>query len=195
MKNKKLNIIVKISILSAMALILSLIEFPLPIFPDFLKLDISDVPAILGAFAMGPVAGVMIELVKNILHFIFKNSSYGIGELANFIVGASYVYVSGIIYKTGKSRKTALIGLIAATITMGIVASIGNYLVFLPLYEKVLNFPIVAVVGLAKKINPSVVNLNTLIAYSILPFNIIKGAMLSIIVFLVYKRVSPILHR
>lgn len=195
MKNKKLNILIKISILSAMALILSFIEFPLPIFPDFLKLDISDVPAILGAFAVGPLAGVMVELMKNILHMIFKGGTAGIGEMANFIVGASFVVTSGIIYKQGKSRKSALLGVVAGTIVMGVVASLGNYFVFLPLYEKILNFPINAVVGIAKKVNPAVVNLNTLIVYSILPFNIIKGLMLSIIVFLVYKRVSPILHK
>lgn len=195
MKNKKLNTLIKISILSAMALILYFIEFPLPIFPNFLKLDISDVPAILGAFAVGPVAGVIVELVKNILHMMFNNSTAGIGELANFLVGASFVFVTGIVYKAGKSRMSALIGLISGTVAMGIIASLGNYFIFLPLYEKVLNYPINAVVGMASKINPSVVNLNTLIVYTILPFNLIKGLMLSVIVFLVYKRVSPILHK
>lgn len=196
MRNKKLSILIKISILSAMAFILYLIEIPVPIFPNFLKFDISDVPAILGAFALGPVAGVAIELIKNILHFILKNDgTSGIGELANFIVGGGFAFAAGIVYKIGKTRIVALYSLIIGTVFMTIIAAVGNYFIFLPLYESVLNYPVKVVVAMASKINSSVVNLNTLIVYTFLPFNLIKGVMISVIVFLIYKRVSPILHK
>lgn len=195
MKNKKLSISIKISILAAMGFILFLLEIPLPIFPSFLKIDFSDVPALLGAFSMGPLAGLVIELIKNLLHMMLKGDSAGIGELANFMVGSGFVVTAGIVYKRGKSLKYALIGLIAGIVAMGVVASIGNYFIFLPLYEKVLSFPITAVVGMASKVNPSITNLNTLVIYCILPFNILKGLIISLVVFLIYKRVSPILHK
>lgn len=195
MKSKKINLLVKISVLSAMSIILYFFEFPLPIFPSFLKIDISDVPAILGAFSLGPAAGVIVELVKNLLHLLLKNDSAGIGELANFLVGAAFVLPAGILYKTKKSRTSAFIGLAAGIIFMSIIAAVSNYLFILPLYEKVLHFPVAAVVKIAAGINPSVHNLNTLIAYTFLPFNLLKGFILSVVVFLMYKRVSPILHR
>lgn len=196
MKDSRLNKLVKISVLSAIAFILMvLIEVPLPIFPEFLKLDISDLPAVFGAFALGPVAGVAIELVKNILHAILKQGTAGIGELANFIVGSAYVYVAGVIYFKEKSRKRALVGLIFGVIAMALVAAAGNYFIFLPLYEKVLGFPISAAIAAAAKVNPSVTDLPTLIALSIVPFNLLKGVIVSLAAFLSYKRLSPILHK
>lgn len=195
MTNKKLSTLIKISVLSTMAFILMFFEFPLPIFPDFLKIDLSDIPALLGAFSIGPAAGIVIELIKNLLHLIVKNQTAGIGELANFIVGSAFAATAGIIYKNKKTRKGAAISLLAGIIVMGLAASLGNYFIFLPLYEKVLMFPVSAVIGMAAKVNKAVVNLNTLIIYSILPFNIMKGVIVSIITSLVYKRVSPILHK
>lgn len=195
MTNKKLSILTKISILSAMAFILYLIEFPLPIFPSFLKIDLSDVPALLGSFSMGPLAGVLIELLKNLLHLIMKNETAGIGELADFLIGSAFVFTAGMIYRNGKTKRQAVIGLLLGIVAMCIVASLGNYFIFLPLYEKVLKFPIPAVVASAKAINPSIHNLNTLIVFCFIPFNLIKGLIVSIVTLLVYKRVSPILHK
>lgn len=196
MKNKKLSVLVKISILSAMALILMFIlEFPLPIFPEFLKLDLSEVPVLLGTFALGPYAGVIIELVKNLIHVFLKPSTMGIGELANFVVGSSMVLTAGFIYKRERNKKGALKGLIVGTIVMAIVAAISNYYVFLPLYESVLGFKISMIVDMSSKVNPSIKDLNTLIIYSIIPFNLFKGMVTSLITFLLYKRVSPILHK
>ena len=193
MKNKKLSVLIKISILSAMAFIIYFIEFPIPVFPQFLQLDFSDIPALLGAFAMGPMAGVAIELIKNALHLL-RTSTLGIGELANFIVGAAFAATSGAIYKHLKTRKVAFISLISGTLVMAITASVANYYIFLPLYEKYL-FPISAIIGMASKVNSAVVDLNTLIVFSILPFNLFKGVVISVITFLMYKRVSPILHK
>ena len=196
MRDQKLNKLVKISILSAAAfLLMFFIEIPLPIFPEFLKLDISDLPAILGAFALGPAAGIYIEALKNIFHAIAKPGTMGIGELANFVVGGAFVFTVGIIYNLKKDRTHALYGLAAGIIVMVIVAAIGNYFVFLPLYEKVLGFQVNAVIGMAAKVNPSIKDLNSLILLSIVPFNLLKGIIVALIAFLSYKSMSPILHK
>lgn len=195
MKDQKLNRLVKISMLSVIAFILMFIEVATPFFPPFLKFDISDLPALIGAFALGPVAGVAIELLKNILHGIFVGGSAFVGELANFLVGAVMVYVSGYIYNKRKSRGTAVTSLIAGTLTMTAAASVLNYFVFLPLYETVLHFPINAIVEMGNKINSSITDLNSFVVWAIAPFNLIKGMLVSVLTMLVYKSVSPILHK
>lgn len=196
MKDKKLNTLIKISLLSAIAFILMFFELPLPIFPSFLKIDLSDLPALIGGFALGPVAGVFIELLKNVLHVIFKGTSTAlIGELANFLVGSVFVITSASIYAKNKTRKNAIISLIIGSIIMSIAAGILNYYLFLPLYDKVLGFKIAAVVGMGSKLNPRIINLFTLILWSIIPFNLIKGIAVSAVSLAVYKAVSPILHQ
>ena len=197
MKNSRLNKLVKISVLSTIAfLLIYFLELPLAaIFPEFLKLDISDVPAIFGAFVLGPIAGVAIEALKNVLHVIFKPGTMGIGELANFVVGGAFVYAAGAIYSIKKNRKHAIWGLAAGTIAMAAVAAIGNYYVFLPLYESVLGFKISAVVGMGRSVNPAITDINSLIILSIIPFNLLKGVVISLITLLSYKKLSPILHK
>jgi riboflavin transporter len=195
MTNKKLITLIKISILSAMAFVLYLIELPLPIFPAFLKIDLSDIPALLGAFAMGPIAGVIVELVKNVLHLMLKPDGMGVGELANFIVGSGLAVTAGFVYNRGKSRAHAVTGLLSGIVVMAIVACIGNYFLFLKLYELVLHFPMEAIIGMAKSVNGAIDTKLKLVIYSMLPFNLLKGFIVSIIVFLIYKRVSPILHK
>lgn len=182
MQNKRLHTLCKISYLSAIAFVLMLIEIPLPFFVSFLKLDISDLPALFGALAMGPWVGVVIELLKNILHGIIKTDSAWIGELANFIVGAAFVYAAGLIYSIKKDKKHAFAGLIAGTAVMAIAAALGNSFIFLPLYQKVLGWPL----------PQSVVSF---IVYSIVPFNLFKGVVISVLAFLLYKKLSPILHK
>lgn len=195
MSSKRLSKLIKVAVLSAMAFIIMFIEIPLPLFPEFLKIDLSDIPALLGAFSMGPIAGVAVEVIKNVLHFILNGKTAGVGELANVTVGAVYAFTAGIIYKRKKSRKNAILSLGIGVIVMSVVASVLNYYVFLPLYETVLNFPIAAIVATGAKLNSSITNLNTFVVYSILPFNIIKGIVESIVIFLVYKKISPILHK
>lgn len=194
MKNEKLNILVKVSMLGVIGFLLMFIELPLPIFPNFLQIDIGDLPALIGAFAMGPIAGVLIELLKNILHAIFKGNTAFIGEFANFAVGSVMVLITGYIYNKNKSRKTALGSLVLGTIVMSLFATILNYVLVLPLYESVLGFPISAVVAMGNKINSNITNLNSFVVLSIMPFNILKGVLISALTMAVYKGVSPILH-
>lgn len=195
MKDQKLNKLVKVSLLSVIAFMLMFIEVATPFFPSFLKIDISDLPALIGAFALGPMAGVTIELLKNILHGIFVGGTAFVGELANFLVGAILVYVSGYIYNKNKTRGTAITSLIAGTLVMTVAASILNYFIFLPLYETVLHFPISAIVAMGNKVNSHIKDLNSFVILAIAPFNIIKGVVLSILTTVIYKSVSPILHK
>lgn len=195
MRDEKLVKLIKISLLSVMAFLLMYIELPIPIFPDFLKLDISDLPALLGAFALGPIAGVVIELFKNILHGMLATKTAFVGELANFLVGSCLVLVSGYIYEARKSKGGAFAALLIGVICMSIFAGILNYFVVLPLYEKVLGFPVAAVVGMGSKINHNIVDLNSFIIWSIIPFNLFKGIVLSVMTLALYKSVSPILHK
>jgi riboflavin transporter FmnP len=195
MKSTKLNVMVKVSILSVFAFLLMYFEIPLPIFPNFLQLDISDLPALIGAFALGPVQGVLIELMKNILHGIFKGGTAFIGEFANFAVGSIMVYTAGAVYQRNRTKKTAIVGLILGTIFMSVVAVIINLFIVLPLYEKVLNFPVKAVVGLAGKVNPKITDMNSFLVWAIVPFNLLKGVFVSILTMAVYKSVSPVIHK
>ena len=195
MRDEKLIKLIKISLLSVMAFLLMYIEIPLPIFPDFLKIDISDLPALLGAFALGPIAGVIIELFKNILHGMLAGKTAFVGELANFLVGGCLVLVSGYIYKVKKSKSGAVIALLIGSIVMSVFAGLLNLFVVLPLYEKVLGFPVAAVVGMGSAINPNIKDLNSFILLSIIPFNILKGIVVSAVTLGIYKRVSPLLHK
>jgi len=184
------NNFIRIALLSGISTVLMFIEFPLPLFPIFLKFDFSDLPAIIGAFAMGPLAGILIELIKNILHGILLSSTLFIGELANFMVGSIFVGTAGLIYKYNKSRRSAICGLVAGTVSMGIGASILNYFIFLPLYEKALGIKIQSIIKLSSKINKYIVDFKSLIYWTILPFNLLKGLIISIIAFFIYKKVS-----
>ncbi|MBW9152505.1 ECF transporter S component [Clostridium estertheticum] len=195
MRNEKLIKMIKITLLSVMAFLLMYIELPIPIFPDFLKIDISDLPALLGAFALGPIAGVLIELFKNILHGFLASKTAFVGEFANFLVGSVLILVSGYIYKLRKNKSGAIIGLLIGTIVMSVFAAILNYFVVLPLYETVLGFPITAVVAMGSKINHNITDLNSFIIWMIIPFNIFKGIVLSVMTLALYKSVSPILHK
>lgn len=195
MRNSNLSTLIKISLLSVIAFIIMYIEVAIPIFPNFLKLDFSDLPALIGAFSLGPVAGVLIELLKNVLHAIFKGGTAFIGELANFVVGGTLVFVAGMIHKKNKTFVNAIISLVVGTIVMSIVACIFNYFVLLPLYEKVLNFPIPAIIGMSAAVNGKIDSMFTLILYAFLPFNLLKGLIISVITLAVYKKIVPILNR
>ncbi|MFY9176136.1 MAG: ECF transporter S component [Caldicoprobacterales bacterium] len=187
-----LNGIVKIALLSAIAFILMLLELPLPLFPAFLKIDLSDLPALIGGFALGPVASIIIQLIKNILHFIFKNDGTGgAGNLANFIVGISFTVPAAIIYIKNRTKKGALIGMVVGTISLIILASLANYFVLIPLYAKLYSMDVV--MDLMTKANNFIVDVKTYVIFAVVPFNLIKAIFTSVITLLIYKKVSPLL--
>ncbi|WFA08712.1 ECF transporter S component [Tissierella sp. Yu-01] len=190
------RVMVKISVLSVIAFILMFFEFALVwLAPPFMKLDISDLPALIGALALGPMAGVIIELLKNILNLVIEGSTTGaVGELANFVVGAAFVYTAGAVYYRNKNFKNAIIGLGLGTIVMTIVISIANYYVMFPFYANLFGMPLEELVEMGTMINGKIVDMKSMVIYAIVPFNILKGIVLSALTILIYKRVSPILH-
>lgn len=195
-KGMRIKTLTKIGVLSAVAGVLMLIEMPLWFAPDFYKLDLSEIPVLIGAFALGPIAGIIIELVKILLNFIMNGTiTGGIGELANFLIGCSLIVPAGYIYKRNKTTKTAIIGMTVGTLTLAVVGALLNYFLLLPVYAKVFGAPLQAFIDMGNALNPLIVDLKTFILYAVVPFNIFKGIVVSAFTVLIYKRISPILHR
>lgn len=178
------------ALLSAIAYILAFMEFPVPLSPSFARMDFSDFPALIGAFAFGPLAGVLIELVKNALQ-LFSTSTGGIGELANFLMGASFVFTAGLIYRCHKTKKTAWIAGIVGSIVMGIVAVLSNYFILLPLFEEFM--PMEQLIASFAEFIPFIHTKLDVVLYNAFPFNVLKGLVISIVTMLVYKRLRPVL--
>jgi len=181
----------KIAMLSVIAYVIMFIEFPLPLFPPFLKLDFSDLPALIGAFAMGPMAGIIIEALKNILHFITKTTTGGVGEFANFLVGSALIIPAGILYIKSKTKKTAVYGVILGIILMSVVGAIANYYILLPFYAKMM--PIDQIIAWSAAANGAITDVKTLILYAVIPFNLLKGVIVSVLTMSMYKRISSLL--
>ena len=185
--------IVQIGMLAAVAVILMLFELPLPFAPSFYKLDFSEVPVLVGCFAMGPFAGALIELVKILLNFVMTGTSTaGVGEIANFIIGCALCVPAGLIYRSNRTRKNALIGMVAGTVLMAVIGGFINAFVLLPTYAAAFGMPIDALVGMGTAVNSHITNLTTFVLFSVVPFNIVKGVLVSVVVFLIYKKISPI---
>ena len=184
------------AMLSAVAFILMFIEFPVPmLIPAFIKMDFSDLPALLGAFALGPVYGVIISFMKNLLHIVIKGTSTAcVGELSNFILGAIFSAVAGYLYKHHKSRKTAIIGAVAGAVAMGVLSVPSNYFVVYPAYVQVYHMPLEAILGMYQAILPSADSLIKCLILFNLPFTLVKGLLDAVLCMLIYKPVSPILH-
>ncbi len=191
------RVMVKISVLAVISFVLMFLEFPLLMLaPPFMKLDISDLPALIGAFAIGPMAGVIIEALKNLLNLLIEGSTTGgVGELANFVVGAAFVYTAGAVYYKNKNFKSAVIGLGLGTLVMTFVISVANYYVMFPFYAKLFGMKIDDLVAMGTQINSRIVDMKAMVIYSIVPFNIVKGIVLSALTILIYKRVSPLLQK
>ena len=196
--NKKFGIseITKIAILASISVLLMFIKVPLPFAPTFMEMDIAELPALIGGFAMGPLAGFLIVCIKLLLNIIINGTkTFYVGELSNLIVSSTFVLTTAFIYKHNKSKKSALLGLVIGSITMSLVATLSNYFVIFPLYGKLLKIDLNAFVGMVAKINPLAKSYFTLTLFSILPFNLVKTAVTSIVTSLLYKRISPILKK
>ena len=176
--SKNLNKKVKIALLGAIAFIFMFIDFPILPAAPFLKLDFGDVPALLGTFALGPLAGVAIQAIKVVLCTLIKGSASAmIGEIANFSIGAVWVLVVGFIYNKRKTKKNAFVGLGLGVIGLTIFAVVCNYYVFLPLYSKVI-----------PALDATTINYMLTI---IVPFNLIKGVLVSFATAILYKKLAP----
>lgn len=193
-KNKmSVKMITQVGMLGAIAVVLMLFEIPLPFAPSFYEIDFSEVPVLVGAFAMGPMAGVFIEFVKILLNLLNGTETAGVGEFANFLIGISFCLPASWIYRKMHSKKGAIIGLASGTIVMTIVGCFLNAYLLLPTYAKAFEMPIDALVGMGTSINANITDLFTFVVFAVVPFNLLKGVLVSLIVVLIYKKISPIL--
>lgn len=169
--------IVKVGIFSAIAFIIMFLEFPLPLFPTFLKFDFSDTVALVGGISLGPLAAVLIQLLKNLIHLLLRNETGGIGELSNFIVGIALILPVTYALKRRETNRNLLIGLVVGTVSMAAVAALGNYFIFLPAYMP--------------DITPEA-KLDMIIKVMV-PFNLVKAVIESIIIVIVFNGLKDVL--
>lgn len=195
-KNRtKIRVMAQVGMLSAIALVLMLFEIPLPFAPSFYEIDFSEVPVLVGCFAMGPLAGATIEFIKIILNFAVNGTmTAGVGEIANFLIGCAFAVPAGLIYKKKHNRTGAIVGMISGTLFMTILGCFLNAYVLLPAYAKAFQMPMDALVGMGTAVNSHITSVTTLVIFAIVPFNLLKGVLVSLIVFLIYKKISPIFH-
>ena len=185
--------VVQISMLSAIAIILMQFEVPLPFAPPFYKIDFSEIPVLIGCFVMGPLAGAIVELIKVILNVVISGTTTGgVGDIANFLIGCAMCVPAGMIYKKYHTRKSALAGMAVGTVFMTVIGCILNAYVLLPVYAKAFEMPIDALVAMGTAVNHSITSLSTFVIFAVAPFNLLKGVLVSFIVFLIYKKISPI---
>lgn len=178
MKNKKLQRMIVIGMMSSIAFLLHLLNFPIPPFPAFLEVDFGDIPALITAIILGPVAGILVELFKNVIDWVYTGSPTGVpvGHMANFVTGLLFILPTYFIYMKLRSKKGLTVGLVVGTVTMAIGMSVLNYFAFMPMYNFFLNMPVET--GAALR--------NTIVA-GILPFNLVKGVLLTVVFLLLFK--------
>lgn len=191
-KKKTINVryMTMTAMLSAVAFVLMFLEFNVPFMPSFIKMDLSELPALIGAFAMGPASGVIICLIKNLLHLLMSTTG-GVGELSNFILGALFVIPAGLMYKKKKGRKSALIGSLIGAVVMAVVSVFSNYVIVYPVYTAFM--PMDTIISMYQAILPSANTLLKCLVIFNMPFTFVKGLINVIITFLIYKHISPII--
>ncbi len=194
MKNTKVKYIVKIALLSALAVVIMLLEFPLVfIAPDFYELDLSEAVILMGGFALGPMAAALMEFVKNVLNILINGTSTGfVGELANFVTGCCLTVPAALLYKYRKSIKGALLGMALGIVSLAVAGGLINYFIMLPMYSAFI--PLDAIIDAGAAITGFIHDKFTFVLFAVVPFNIIKGVLCSVISLLLYKRLSKILH-
>ena len=178
------------AMLAAVATVLMFFSFNVPLMPSFIKLDFSELPALIAAFAFGPISGATVCLVKNLVNVLFTTTG-GVGELSNFVLGASFVFSAGMIYKYKKNRSGALIGSIIGAAVMAIMGVFSNYYVVYPVYTAFM--PMETILGMYRAINANVETLWDALLWFNMPFTFIKGMCSTAMAFVIYKPLSPIL--
>jgi riboflavin transporter len=197
--NTKVNLlsargITTISLLSAISVVLMLFDIPLWFAPGFYQIDFSELPVLVGAFALGPVAGVVIELLKILLNLLLDGSDTAlVGETANFILGCSLIVPSAIIYHRRRTKKAAILGMVVGTISFIVVGCLLNAYLLLPTYAKIYGMPLDSLIGMGTAVNPNINSMATFILLAVAPFNLIKGTAVSLITIFIYKGVSHVI--
>ena len=184
------------AIFSAISGVLMVMEIPLFFAPGFYKLDISEMPVLICTFYLGPVAGVTAELLKVMVKLLIKGTSTAfVGDFANFVVGCSFILPASTIYHARPGRKTALIGMGVGTLVLTVFGSLFNGFYLIPKFAVLFGMPMDAIVAMGTKVNAAITDVWTLVAFAVVPFNLVKGVAVSALTFLLYKRISPILHK
>ncbi len=187
----KIRTMVQTAMLAGIAILLMLFEIPLWFAPSFYEIDLSEVPVLIGAFSMGPAAGVVIELLKILLNFIVNGTvTAGLGELSNFFIGCAYILPAAILYNRRKTRNTAVFGMVTGTILMTITGCVLNAYVLLPAYATAFQMPIEGLISMGSAVNPGITSLTTFVLLAVAPFNLLKGFLVSIVTFLLYKKIK-----
>ncbi len=195
-KRNRTRRIAFIGIFSAISAVLMLFEIPLPFAPPFYKIDLSELPVLICAFAYGPMAGVITEFIKVVLKLLIKGTSTAfVGDLANFIVGTTLILPAAIIYHVKKTRKTALIGMGVGILAMTVFGSFFNAVYLLPTFAKLFGMPLEVIIDMGTQINPRIHDVTSFVFWCVVPFNLLKGLIVSLLTFLLYKRLSPLIHK
>lgn len=185
-----------IGMFSAIAAILMLFEFPLPFAPAFYELDFSELPILVGTFAFGPVAGVMMEFVKILLKLLFKGTSTAfVGDLANFAVGCSFILPASVVYSFRKNKKNAVIACVAGTLCITVFGTAFNAVYLLPAFSKLYGIPLDSLLAMGMEANGLVKegSIVSFVVACVAPMNLIKGASVSLVTMLIYKPLSPVI--
>jgi len=194
--NKKLRFLATVAMLSALAMIIMLFDFPLPFLPSFYKIDFSETVILLGGYVLGPVSTVIMEALKVVIKMLFKPTSTAfVGELANFLTGVSFVLPASLIYARRKDAKGLLIGLGVGIISMTLFGCLFNYYVLLPFYATLYKMPLDQLVAMGTAVNGGITSLFTFVTLAVAPFNIIKGVADAVVVGLIYPRLKSLLAR
>lgn len=186
--------VVVIGVFAAISAILMVMEIPVPFAPSFYAIDFSELPALIGAFAYGPVAGVMIEFCKILIKVFIKPSSTAfVGELANFLTSCMLVLPASIIYLHKKSKKSAIAGTVCGTLLMTIFGSFFNAVYLIPKFARMYGMPLDSIIAMGTAIHPSIDSVGSLVLLCVVPLNLLKGTLVSLLTVLVYKKLSPVL--
>lgn len=184
-----------IGLMGAVSAVLMLFRFPIPFMPPFLSFDLSGLMEMLGGFMFGPTAAVCIIIVKILLQLVMQGSfSLGTGELQNFILSCSYVLPALIVYRRNKTRKRAAVGMTLSTVVVSVVAVFTNLYLIIPFYVKLFGMTMDDIIGMCSAVNPAMKNAMTMALFGILPFNLIKYGVTSIVTFIIYKRLSKVIR-
>lgn len=189
-----INMIAKIAVMGALAGALMFFEFPLPFLPPFYKIDFSEVAVLISGFALGPLAAVLVEFIKIVVHLLIKGTTtLFVGEFANFLIGCAFVVPASLIYKHHKNKRSALYGMIFGTLSMTLFGAVINAFILLPIYAWAYQMPMEALIAMGSELNANINGIFTFVVFATTPLNVIKGIACTIIVTLIYKRVSPLL--
>jgi riboflavin transporter FmnP len=181
------------AIFAGLAAALMFLEIPLPLMPPFLKFDFSEVPVLIATFALGPVYGIIIELLKNLIHLPWTGTM-AIGEMSNFITGSIFVGTAGLIYRKNRTRKGAVASMAVATLALAVIAVPVNAFINLPLYASVLGQSLEDILAWTQTVNPAIDSELKLLLIGFVPFNLFKGTVVSLITFFVYKPISKLIN-